>query len=630
MFTELNGHFDWTHAVTAAKHTWADLASNNPARYAYLRRLVDLGVLHDNPRAQELVEAIGEVMDMDAYQVKGYTRPLKAVLRTATHMYRAGDDFWKIIGFENERQNLLRHGMQQDQAEQMAAERVRNGYPTYSMVPESIRLLRRFPVVGTFVSFPWEILRTTTHQFLMMGEDLRAGRTDMAVRRMVGMAVATSLSAAVSYVTMSMLGMTDDDDEAVRALAPPWQRDAQLAYFRGEDGKLRYLDLSHLDPYTYYKEPFTALMNGNYEGLDEKMVAASWAFLEPFLGEEITFGAIRQVMSNKKSSGAPVYDEYAEPMTQGIQALNFLRTELQPGVFSNVERTLKALHEEKTSYGRSFDLADEGLAWVGFRMTTVEPKISLRFRAYEFGDARTAAGRPVYKAMRDPNVGKVDMGDVVSQSHNRWENAWHDMHATVRAARVVGLSDDDIRATMRYANVPKKYVPYLLEGQTPPWRPTKQSLLNARRSVLHDLDDPAELKRMDDELNRRIDQMNAALEAQEPIQNAPRRPAAKPGVDETFDQAASTVEQVVTRIDALRDQPDARQQALEANRELYRLRLGLASTQKRLRALYQRRRKIEADRGLSEAEQRALIEELEQEMAQTKRQFLRRYHELGY
>jgi hypothetical protein len=102
---------------------------------------------------------------------------LKAPIDFAQRFYSYGDDFWKIIGFENEKALLMKHkGMSEPNAEKEAAERIRNTYPTYSMTGRAVNALRRFPLAGTFVSFPAEVIRTSYHITRYLAQDLKDSR----------------------------------------------------------------------------------------------------------------------------------------------------------------------------------------------------------------------------------------------------------------------------------------------------------------------------------------------------------------------------------------------------------------------------------------------------------------------
>jgi len=509
MFTVMNGHFDYRYSILAAKNTWADLGGNGMRQYEYIRKLSRLGVLHDNPRAAELQAALDDMGDMDTTRGSAPVRMAKSALNAATRAYRAGDDFWKIIGFENEKKALIDSGIDPDTAEARAAQRVRDGYPTYSMVPEGIRALRRFPLAGTFVSFPWEIMRTSFNQIRLTQEDFSEGRVAQGSRRLVGMAIALSAADGIKAMTMAMFGIDDEDDEAIRKLAAPWQQNSTFAYLgHGEDGKLRYLDLSHLDPYNHLKRPFNALVNGNYDSVAEGAAKGMSEFLSPYLGIDIGFGVALDLYSNQKRSGAKVYDDGAGRITQGVQAFNYARKSLQPGLFSQMERTLKAFRNQMTSYGKEYSLEDEALAWVGFRLSTSDPAVSLQFKSFDFEDQSRSVGRPTYSALRNPNVGDTSaVADAVESSYERWSSAFDDMHSVVRAARVAGMSDSEIVEALDKGGVPKKNIGPLIRGVTPPWSPSQQSIENAINSVMQYNDTPE----MRENLRERLRAMRRAI-----------------------------------------------------------------------------------------------------------------------
>ena len=128
--------------------------------------LIRLGVLGDASRAGELVAILN---DLSIANDKG-------VINLAKRLYAFGDDFYKVSGFYTEGKRLMESGLTEEAATAKAAERIRNSYPTYSYIPRNIQKLRRNPLVGSFVSFPYEVVRTTKNNLLYVAEDLRAGR----------------------------------------------------------------------------------------------------------------------------------------------------------------------------------------------------------------------------------------------------------------------------------------------------------------------------------------------------------------------------------------------------------------------------------------------------------------------
>jgi len=477
MFTVMNGHFDWSHSLKAAAVTWADLGGHKMKHKAYLRDLVKRGVLHDNPRSGELADLLNEMAAANPAKPGFHRR----IFDVAQRIYRAGDDFWKIIGFENEKAALIKSGLQEEEAMKLAAKRIRDGYPTYSMVPKGIKLLRRFPVTGTFVSFPWEIMRTAKNQALFIYEDAKAGRKKDAARRAVGVMVASSITTAISKALMSVWGISDEDDEAVRSVSPPWQENAELAYTGfDEEGMPTYLDLSHLDPYTYIKRPVIALANGNYDGV-EKVEKALTELFAPFFGLEITYSAITGVIDNKDpGTGRRVWNEAASVDRKVGDVLNYLRKNLQPGVASNIERTFKAFHDDYSPSGKKYDLTDELLAWIGFRFTTMNMKQALSYRAQDFGQNKRGSVQLLSKKMGSQSkVADDEILESYGDLRESWESVWQEMHGVINAAQALGTTQDEIRNVLVSSGISRKDVAALLSGQTPPWRPSKQFMRRA-------------------------------------------------------------------------------------------------------------------------------------------------------
>lgn len=483
-FTVANGHYNLAHAKKSLSGFFQYFGrATNDERIAYLRRLQELGVVYDTPYAGEMMRLLADTEIMDKLMFGEQELKIKHVLDIATKFYQYGDDFWKIIGFENEKGMWQREGLSEAEAEKKAAERVRATYPTYSLVPKAIKSLRRFPLAGTFVSFPAEIIRTTGNMIRLTAEDVKAGRMEMAARRAVGLAIAGSFAHALQQLSMSWLGYDDDDDEAVRMMAAPWQKNSNLIYTgRDEEGHIRYLDLSFLDPYNYWKRPIMAIMRD--QPWEDKMKSAASDAFSPFFGEDIAAGAIFDVLSNKKDSGAPVYKEHAELPDQLIDSANHIRKAVQPGIVSNVERTLKALEGEVSPSGRKYDIEDEMAAWVGFRMSTLDPLTALFYRAYDFGDAKADARKILRDKVRDYRGS--DIGDVegafekAQRVHNR---AYEDLTKLVLAAEKTGISRQEIHKRLKNSGLSVSDAGAVIRDKIPPMTISPQTMQKDLRAI---------------------------------------------------------------------------------------------------------------------------------------------------
>lgn len=403
--------------------------------------------------------------------------PVKKTLDLATKFYQYGDDFWKIIGFENEKTMWMDAGYTEQKAKERAAERVRNTYPTYSMIGRGIQSLRRFPLVGTFVSFPAEIIRTQFNMLKYLHEDFQDESTrHMAVRRAVGMAITNSFAFGLMKVSMAFLGFDEDDDEAARLMAAPWQKNSMLLYTgRDEQGHVRFIDLSFLDPYNYFKRPIMAIVQG--KGWGEAMLGVTKELLEPFLGTDITAQAVFEVLANQKETGQKIYQPHDEVLNQALDIGEHIRKNLQPGVFSNLERTWKAIQGEVTPTGSKYSLQDEGMAWVGFRMSTVDPKVALYYRSFDFQDAKGEAEKKIRDVARNPNeVSESTMRSAYDTAMETRRVAYKEMHTLALAAMRGGMTKPEVRKVFKNSGISERDALHIINGTVPGWKASRQSI----------------------------------------------------------------------------------------------------------------------------------------------------------
>ncbi|KKL26248.1 hypothetical protein LCGC14_2397190, partial [marine sediment metagenome] len=133
----------------------------------YFLKLQRLRVVDESARAGELGDVLADAIkgNLSDPGRSPAVRVLSVGSKFVKSLYRAEDDVWKVFAFENE---LARYGAAKpewsvDRLEAHVAEIVRNTHPTYSLVPRGVKMLRRFPLVGNFVSFPSEVARTMYH-----------------------------------------------------------------------------------------------------------------------------------------------------------------------------------------------------------------------------------------------------------------------------------------------------------------------------------------------------------------------------------------------------------------------------------------------------------------------------------
>lgn len=494
-FALANGHFDFTQM----KHSLGSIReyfSQTGNKAEYLKKLKTLGVIYDTPYAGEMMDLLSDSnLERSLFDKRPFSN-IKQTLDFAQKFYQYGDDFWKIMGFENEKALLIKHkGMAEVDAEIEAAERIRNTYPTYSMTGRFVQRLRRFPLAGTFVSFPAEIIRTSYHIMRYLKTDLK-DTPALGRRKVAGFIIASGAIHAMQYIAKILMGMSDDEEEAFRDLAAPWQRNSNiipLGY--DKDGKVRLIDMSFLDPYNYWKRPINAMLRD--QPFQDAAIDSAREMLSPFFGEDIAYGAISEVMNNKKASGGRVFNPNSPAIDQTADIADHIRKALQPGALANAERIIKAASGEVSASGRPYTMKDEMAALVGFRITTFDPKSSIYYKAFEFQDKKRDATSIFNSIARNPN--EISDRQLTQAYQNAVETrieAYEEMMRLIKAAMASGLTRSEAIRTLRNSGVSKADSLALVQGRIPAWKPSSQSMANAvkRADVLFDPKITARLK----------------------------------------------------------------------------------------------------------------------------------------
>ena len=479
-FTLANGHFNMSKAEQAWESKQA-FFNREGDKVAYMRRLKELGVIYDSPYTGEMMKLLEEskleFTYQNKYQGNNVADFTKRMTDRATKFYQYGDDFWKIIGFENEIDILMdAKGLTREEAEPLAAERIRNTYPTYSMVGKGGQWLRRFPLAGTFVSFPAEIIRTSFNMLRYLKQDMEDPQmADVVPKRVAGLAMVSGGAFALTEFLKNAVDIDDDEDEAIKLLAPPWSKNSNLAYVGREDGNIRYVDLSALDPYSYWKRPINALLRD--QPMDDAIVQATVELLTPFFGKDIGAQAVEEVWFNKKETGSQVYNP-AEPATDQLADITgHLIKQLSPGLVSNFTRMAKAVNGDVSGTGRRYEVNDELAALAGFRVSTLDPKISLYYKSFEFNENKRNAAKTLTDTFRSVNdVSDAELTDSYRNASRARRRAFEDMIKMVGAARRSGMDEAQVIRVLKNGGVSSKDAKAIARGDVSSYNISDSSL----------------------------------------------------------------------------------------------------------------------------------------------------------
>jgi len=374
-----------------------------------------------------------------------------------------------------------------DGIDEAAAYLLRNTYPTYSKVPPSIQNLRKLPI-GSFISFPAEILRTATNAIsigLKESAHSNPAIRQMGLRRLTGasltnFAVGTGLVSTAQYLTNS----TDSQWDAYkRSGAAVWDSRSKLLPIKGwKNGESAAINFSYFSPYDSLHAPFAAaIAKAREQNLNpqetEKYVldlmfsedGPVFTFLEPFITEPIGFDRFIDVTTRngRKDQGGTVFSASDDLGAKFAKSFAYVLDGVQPGATKSADKISGALSLDLTKGGAPLKLFDELLAlFAGTRIIRIDVKKSLKYQAATMNRLLRAVDENEQFYNVD-NYAKNTPNDMIRTFEKMQDEAFRiqkDMFIRIKDFELLDLDEDEIRKILKNAGVSRKVRTNLING----------------------------------------------------------------------------------------------------------------------------------------------------------------------
>ena len=392
-----NGAWD-VRKMSAIRDTIHDLTkTGDAAMQAKLRRYHELGLI-EGVNQESLRDMASRVSASMEDYISGIDSRdhFKNFTRGVASVYQSMDTVWKLHTFENEMQAYREAypKMPQAELETMVARNVRNLTPTYSEASKAARWWSRNMPLGPFAMFNFEIMRTSAARARIMAQEFSSGNPVLqrhALKRAVGQALVLGVGYGVEKAAEWTLGMSDDEKEAMRSRVAPWQKNSPLIVtdYDKDKGTISYYDAGYNDPFSIFTNSIIALYRGHPL---EAIQQAS----EPFLAEDLAWGAIVSALRNKDADGRPIYDEGLSPSQQWKQIGKYVAGRFVPGTFTDFDRIIKASTGVTSKSGKQYDLGNEitSLA-AGARKETLDRAQADFYRNREYNERVQASEKSI-------------------------------------------------------------------------------------------------------------------------------------------------------------------------------------------------------------------------------------------
>ena len=506
----------------------------------FYEELLELGVVNSQVQLGDLKRLLedvdfGSVLNRIGPDYNGFNtfmKGLNKLKKFSQDAYTAEDDFWKIFTFLGEQSRLknayrnagLRDGQEikqvladgtervigtfnDDFIKKQAADLVKNNVPNYAFVSEFVKGLRKLPV-GNFVAFPAEILRTGTNivntaldeiffTANINGKIVNPLRS-RGLQRLSGMAITTT-ALPLSLVSgfQALYDVSKEELNAMKRYVPDWSKNSILIPFKNEEGKLSYIDFSHLNAYDTLTRPIQTVINAVESGRGDKdgimddfilgLIESTKELGSPFISESIWTEALQDVApilgrAGRTADGREIYsnDPRIDPIGSRVyKSLAHLVEAQAPLNWKQLGRlglAMKPIDDLRRfdERGNQYDLGNELLGIAGLRRIEVDPNKSLNFKITDFKKGiRESRNLFTRATLKGGPITPEEIVDAYIRSNQALYAVNRDMYQDIESAKILGMSEDAIFERMQDRGERKAFNA-LNDGEFRPFFPSRE------------------------------------------------------------------------------------------------------------------------------------------------------------
>ena len=334
--------------------------------------------------------------------------------------------------------------------------------PNYAYVSDTVRALRRLPL-GTFMSFPSEILRTTTNIAQLAIREIKdPALRSIGIKRLTGLGTVLYIAPNVIQSGFQILyNVTNEQLQALKQYLPEWSKNSTILPIRSKDGELKYIDFSHGNAYDVATRPIQTLINEVQKGITDEevlmkgvlrgMAQAAGELASPFISEAIYTEAALDIITRegRTREGRQLYTEKT-PTGEKIKIItNHLAKAMLPFSYQQINRLYQAATDKPSKSGEFFEVPDELLGFAGFRAVRVDPVRAMGFKIADYQrGVRESRGLFTGGSESVLKGGPKTARDVIERfiaANKAKFNTDKEMLKNIRAADILDTDMDSIR-----------------------------------------------------------------------------------------------------------------------------------------------------------------------------------------
>ena len=502
-FAAANGHLPFGN-IDDVKKAFNSLQAKGFRRdNPFYQELLELGVVNSNVQLRQVADLLEDVdfgstlnkLDSD-YGLGRFLKGLKKIKRGAEDYYTAEDDFWKIFTFLGEKSKLAKaydnaglklgqefidmNGAKQilndDYLKREAANLVKNNVPNYAFVSDFIKGLRKLPV-GNFVAFPAEIIRTSSnivetalkeinYSTVINGKTVNPLR-GRGIQRLTGMALTTAaLPLGTVAAAQAIYNVADEEIDAMRRYVADWSKNSVLVPFKDEDGKLSYIDFSHLNAYDTVTRPIQTVLNKVNAGRADEdgivddfvlgMIESTKELGSPFISESIWTEGLADIIvrRGRTQDNRQLWNEQdavGDKISKSISHLVDTQMPLNWKQLSRLGLSIRPINDlgRFDERGNQYEFGNELAGIAGLRRVEVNPEKSFNYKITNYKKGiRNSRNLFTSATLKGGVVTPEQIVDAYINANRALYNVNRELYQDIEAAKILGMSDDALYDNM--------------------------------------------------------------------------------------------------------------------------------------------------------------------------------------
>jgi len=355
------------------------------------------------------------------YGYLAYQSLFKGIIRNADDAQRFAQQVWKrkidVLDGAGKPKSV------QELIKEISGEMVNASFPTYSRVPYITKTFRNFPLLGNFVSFQSEMLRTIPQNLLFAKRMINFTHPDNKIKDLVnyqGWRVLLGTSAVTGSATvlidqgLKITGITPEKMNAFNeSVAPSFAKSFNMPLTeQKEDRTFWTMNLNTMLPHIMYANVVNDLYGmvyGPEETFRERIMLGLFGtsvtnvfgeteqnpgivdhMFGSFMSLPIYLEAVQEIVYNKKTSGGSVYKKEFDTLENGgygDKIIAHIAKRILPTTVNQVDQLKMALNEELDRNGVPVNITQQFLKMGGVSIQKVDPVVSFGYKVGSFSGA---------------------------------------------------------------------------------------------------------------------------------------------------------------------------------------------------------------------------------------------------